>query len=203
MQTFRNSQHIVTCYRKLPFKEKKKKKGKSNKYLMIIKSTASYLRRTTHHQLYEVPATSFGCLDISYMVQSLQSTVFRQAAGQHGPLWPFRHPACPSSLLVMRSSGLGLVEIWHPKNWSWLSPPSISQLHFTPSTRGRNSCAGLALGWGCRFLIPICLFVIVQWKVDPCKTINCFVCSFNIMQTFDHMLQNLTGCCCFFSHWCH
>lgn len=122
----------------------------------------SYLRRTAHHQLYEVPATSLGCVDVSNRFQAFQGAVLRQAADKHGPLRSFGHPAGPSHLLALAACRVSLVQVRHANHRGRLSPPSVPQLHLS-SSRCRSCRAGLAiLVGGHRLLDGICLFVIVQ-----------------------------------------
>lgn len=145
------------------------------------RNTASYLRRATHHQLYEVPATPLGCVDISHRVQAFQGAVFREAADQHGPLGPFGHPARPSHLLAVGPRRVSLVQIGHPNQRGRLSPPPLPQLHLPSSTRGRSHCVGfINLGGGCRLLVGIWPFVIVQasnqWAGSSCGNIGHVFC---------------------------
>lgn len=130
--------------------------------LSSLQRNKPYLGRTTHHQLDEIPATSFGCVDVSNRVESLQSAVLGQAAGQHGSLGPFGHPTCRSHLLAVGSYRVTLVEIWHPDNRSRLSSSPAPQVHLPSSTRGRSPRVGLGLCCGCQLLVAIWLFVIIQ-----------------------------------------
>lgn len=114
----------------------------------------SYLRRTAHHQLDEVPAASFGCVDLPHRLQAFQGAVLRQAADQHGPLGPFGHPAGSPHLLAAGRLGLVLVE--HADHRGRLAPPSLPQLHL-PSSGGRRSCLVNR-----RSLIGIWQFVVIQ-----------------------------------------
>ena len=131
-------------------------------------NTVSYLRRTTHHQLDEVPATPLGRVDISDRVQPFQGAVLGQAADEHGPLGPFGHPACTSHLLAVGPCGVSLLQIRQPNYRGRLTPPPLPQLHLpssssSSSSRGRRRCIGLIiLGGVCRWIVAVWLFVIVQ-----------------------------------------
>lgn len=159
-----------------------------------------YLRRAAHHQLYEVPAASFGCVDVSYGLQTLQGAVLGEAADQHGSLGPFGHPARPSHLLAVGHRRVSLVQVRDPDHRRRLSPPPLPQLHL-PSSNSSTAgclCAGLIiLGGGCWLLISVGLFVIVQtggcWEI-----IRHFVCHWDAFVCGNRLWEECFpwSCCC-------